>query len=48
VFVAIGGGGLAAGVASFIKRLKPEIKIIGVQPVDSDAMKQSIERRASN
>ncbi|KJV34385.1 threonine dehydratase [Aquitalea magnusonii] len=44
VFVAIGGGGLAAGVASFIKRLKPEIKIIGVQPVDSDAMKQSIEK----
>ncbi|HJV07207.1 MAG TPA: threonine ammonia-lyase, biosynthetic [Chromobacteriaceae bacterium] len=44
VFVAIGGGGLAAGVASYIKRLKPEIKIIGVQPVDSDAMKQSIEK----
>ncbi|GGX93232.1 threonine ammonia-lyase, biosynthetic [Vogesella alkaliphila] len=43
VFVAIGGGGLAAGVASYIKRLKPEIKIIGVQPVDSDAMRQSIE-----
>ncbi|POA96663.1 threonine ammonia-lyase, biosynthetic [Chromobacterium sinusclupearum] len=44
VFVAIGGGGLAAGVASFIKRLKPEVKIIGVQPVDSDAMLQSIEK----
>ena len=44
VFVAIGGGGLAAGVASYIKRLKPEIKIIGVQPVDSDAMKQSIDK----
>jgi threonine dehydratase len=43
VFVAIGGGGLAAGVASYIKRLKPEIKVIGVQPVDSDAMKRSIE-----
>ncbi|NDV12495.1 threonine ammonia-lyase, biosynthetic [Crenobacter caeni] len=42
VFVAIGGGGLAAGVASYIKRLKPEIKVIGVQPVDSDAMRQSI------
>jgi threonine dehydratase len=42
VFVAIGGGGLAAGVASYIKRLKPEIRIIGVQPVDSDAMNQSI------
>ncbi|GGY19513.1 L-threonine dehydratase [Paludibacterium paludis] len=44
VFVAIGGGGLAAGVAAYIKRLKPEIRIIGVQPVDSDAMRQSIER----
>ncbi|AXK39973.1 threonine ammonia-lyase, biosynthetic [Crenobacter cavernae] len=43
VFVAIGGGGLAAGVASYIKRLKPEIKVIGVQSVDSDAMKQSID-----
>ncbi|TIC83052.1 threonine ammonia-lyase, biosynthetic [Crenobacter intestini] len=42
VFVAIGGGGLAAGVASYIKRLKPGIKVIGVQPVDSDAMRQSI------
>lgn len=42
VFVAIGGGGLAAGVASYIKRLKPGIKIIGVQPVDSDAMRRSI------
>jgi threonine dehydratase len=44
VFVAIGGGGLAAGVASYIKRLKPEIKIIGVQPFDSDAMNQSIKK----
>lgn len=44
VFVAIGGGGLASGVASFIKRLKPEIKVIGVQPVDSDAMRQSIAK----
>jgi len=43
VFVAIGGGGLAAGVASYIKRLKPEIKVIGVQSVDSDAMKRSID-----
>jgi threonine dehydratase len=42
VFVAIGGGGLAAGVAAYIKRVKPEIKVIGVQPVDSDAMRQSI------
>jgi len=42
VFVAIGGGGLISGVASYIKRLQPEIKVIGVQPVDSDAMRRSI------
>ncbi|MBV8048832.1 MAG: threonine ammonia-lyase, biosynthetic [Paludibacterium sp.] len=44
VFVPIGGGGLAAGVAAYIKRLKPEIKVIGVEPVDSDAMSQSIRQ----
>jgi threonine dehydratase len=43
IFVAIGGGGLISGVASYVKRLQPGIKIIGVQPVDSDAMKRSIE-----
>lgn len=44
VFVPIGGGSLAAGVASYIKRLKPEIKIIGVEPADSNAMQQSIAK----
>ncbi len=42
IFVAIGGGGLISGVASYVKRLQPDIKVIGVQPVDSDAMKRSI------
>ncbi|MEJ7928817.1 threonine ammonia-lyase, biosynthetic [Ramlibacter sp. AN1015] len=42
VFVAIGGGGLISGVASYIKALRPEIKIIGVQMSDSDAMIRSI------
>lgn len=42
VFVAIGGGGLISGVAAYIKRLRPEIKVIGVEPVDSDAMAQSL------
>ncbi len=42
VFVAIGGGGLIAGIAAYLKRLRPEIKIIGVEPVDSDAMSQSL------
>jgi threonine dehydratase len=42
VFVAIGGGGLIAGIAAYIKRLRPEIRIIGVEPVDADAMTRSL------
>jgi len=42
VFVAIGGGGLISGVANYIKALRPEIKVIGVQMTDSDAMLQSV------
>ncbi len=42
IFVAIGGGGLIAGVAAYVKRLYPNIKIIGVEPVDADAMRQSL------
>lgn len=42
VFVPIGGGGLAAGVASFIKFLRPETKVIGVEPVDAASMKAAI------
>jgi threonine dehydratase len=43
VFVAIGGGGLISGIASYIKRLQPEIKVIGVEPVDCDAMARSLK-----
>ncbi|MDJ0697808.1 threonine ammonia-lyase, biosynthetic [Mastigocoleus sp. MO_188.B34] len=42
IFVAIGGGGLISGIAAYVKRLRPEIKIIGVEPVDADAMYQSL------
>lgn len=42
VFVAIGGGGLIAGVANYIKAVRPEIKVIGVQMNDSNAMMQSV------
>jgi threonine dehydratase len=42
IFVAIGGGGLISGVANYIKAVRPEIKIIGVQMNDSDAMIQSV------
>ncbi len=42
IFVSIGGGGLIAGIAAYIKQLRPEIKIIGVQTEDSDAMIRSV------
>ena len=42
VFVAIGGGGLISGVAAYIKAVRPEIKVIGVQTTDSDAMMRSV------
>jgi threonine dehydratase len=43
VFVAIGGGGLISGVANYIKAVRPEIKVIGVQMNDSDAMMRSVQ-----
>ena len=43
IFVAIGGGGLISGVASYVKRVRPDVRIIGVQPEDSDAMARSIK-----
>ncbi len=43
IFVAIGGGGLISGIAAYVKRLRPEIKIIGVEPVDADGMYQSLK-----
>ncbi len=42
IFIPIGGGGLAAGIASVVKELRPEIRVIGVQPEDSDAMVRSL------
>jgi threonine dehydratase len=42
IFAAVGGGGLISGIAAFVKRLRPEIKVIGVEPMDSDAMTQSL------
>jgi threonine dehydratase len=43
IFVPIGGGGLIAGVAAYVKQVRPEIKIIGVQTTDSDAMARSFK-----
>jgi threonine dehydratase len=42
IFVAVGGGGLISGIAAYVKRVRPEIRIIGVEPVDSDAMTRSL------
>ena len=44
IFVAIGGGGLIAGIAAYVKALRPEIRIIGVEPVESDAMARSLKQ----
>ncbi len=43
IFCAIGGGGLIAGVAAYVKAVRPDIKIIGVQTTDSDAMARSLK-----
>ncbi len=45
VFVAIGGGGLISGVANYIKAVNPNIKVIGVQMNDSNAMEQSVKAK---
>ncbi len=43
VFVPIGGGGLASGLGSYMKRLSPHTKIIGVEPTGAPSMKRSLE-----
>ena len=43
IFVPIGGGGLIAGIAVYVKSVRPEIKIIGVEPEDSAAMRDSLQ-----
>src|SRR5881409_1462435 len=43
IFVPIGGGGLISGIAAYVKRVRPSIKIIGVDPVDADAMARSLK-----
>ncbi|MBL8132985.1 MAG: threonine/serine dehydratase [Anaerolineae bacterium] len=43
VFIAIGGGGLIAGMAAAIKQIKPEVRIIGIEPVGAPSMKSAVE-----
>ncbi|OMO84054.1 hypothetical protein COLO4_22266 [Corchorus olitorius] len=44
IFVPVGGGGLIAGIAAYVKRVNPEVKIIGVEPFDANAMALSLHR----
>jgi threonine dehydratase len=43
IFVPVGGGGLIAGIAAYVKRVSPKTKVMGVEPVDSNAMYQSLK-----
>ena len=43
IFVPVGGGGLISGIAAYVKALRPEVRVIGVQTADSDAMARSLE-----
>jgi threonine dehydratase len=43
IFVPVGGGGLIAGIASYVKALRPEVRVIGVEPYEADAMYQSLK-----
>ncbi len=42
IFVPVGGGGLIAGIGAYVKAIRPDIAVIGVEPVDADAMAQSL------
>ena len=43
IYVAVGGGGLIAGISVYIKKIWPKVKIIGVEPEDADAMTKSLK-----
>jgi threonine dehydratase len=43
IFVPVGGGGLIAGIGAYVKSVVPEVQVIGVEPVDSDAMSRAIK-----
>jgi threonine dehydratase len=42
IFVPVGGGGLISGIAAYVKQVRPDVKIIGVEPEDADAMDRSL------
>ncbi|MGB4811196.1 MAG: threonine ammonia-lyase, biosynthetic [Methylophilaceae bacterium] len=44
IFCCVGGGGLLAGIATYIKAIRPEIKVIGVEAKDAEAMTESLKK----
>jgi len=42
IFVPVGGGGLIAGIAAYVKYLRPDIKVIGVEPDDSNCLQAAL------
>ena len=44
IFCCVGGGGLLAGIAAYVKAVRPEIKVIGVEAKDSEAMTESLKQ----
>lgn len=43
IFVPVGGGGLISGVAAYVRQVRPEVRVIGVEPFESDAMYRSLK-----
>jgi len=44
IFVPVGGGGLLAGVAAYIKYVRPEIRVVGVEPEDAACLAAALKR----
>jgi threonine dehydratase len=42
IFVPVGGGGLIAGIASYVRAVRPDVQVIGVEPFEADAMHRSL------
>jgi len=45
IFVPVGGGGLISGIAAYVKSINPKVRIVGVEPVDADAMTRSLKAK---
>ena len=45
IFVPVGGGGLISGIAAYVKRVRPSVRIVGVEPVDAAAMTRSLQKK---